>query len=60
MPVLAEEHPAPGQPIGVGIATMQERLRALGGRLDIESSPGGTTLTATIPLRGTHLYAAPD
>lgn len=36
---------------GFGLVGMQERLSALGGKLDIESSPGkGTTLYARIPL----------
>jgi PAS domain S-box-containing protein len=39
-----EEH------IGVGIAGMRERLRHLGGRLEIESSQRGTTVRATLPL----------
>ena len=36
---------------GVGVAGMQERLRQLGGQLQIESAPGrGTTVRAAIPL----------
>lgn len=35
--------------LGVGISGMRQRLIQLGGRLDIESSPGGTTITALIP-----------
>lgn len=35
--------------LGVGIAGMQERLRQLGGRLEIASSDRGTTITAIIP-----------
>lgn len=36
---------------GFGLVGMQERLSALGGELDIESSPGGgTTLYARIPV----------
>ncbi len=35
----------------LGLASMRERVRMLGGRLDIESGPGaGTTLTAWVPL----------
>ena len=37
---------------GVGLGGMQERLRRLGGRLDIESGPSGTTVRATVPLAG--------
>jgi signal transduction histidine kinase len=37
--------------VGVGIPGMRERLRQVGGRLEISSTDGGgTTLTATIPI----------
>ncbi len=36
--------------IGVGIPGMRERLRQLGGRLQIQSSSRGTSLTAILPL----------
>jgi signal transduction histidine kinase len=39
-----------GDSSGVGIPGMRERLRRLGGRLDIRSSPFGTTLTANLPV----------
>ncbi len=35
---------------GVGIAGMRERLRELGGRLDIESNRRGTTVRAVVPI----------
>ena len=36
----------------LGLASMRERLGLLGGRLDIESTPGqGTMVSAWIPLR---------
>lgn len=35
---------------GVGLLGMRDRLRQLGGRLEIESSQAGTTLRATIPV----------
>ena len=35
---------------GVGIMGMGERLRQLGGRLEIESSGRGTTVTARVPI----------
>jgi PAS domain S-box-containing protein len=42
----------PSQPklarLGVGIPGMRERMAQLGGRLEIESSPSGTTVRATI------------
>jgi len=39
--------------MGVGIAGMRERLHQLKGRLEIESSPKGTTMRAMVPLSGT-------
>jgi signal transduction histidine kinase len=36
---------------GVGLASMSERLGQIGGRLEIDSVPGRTTLTAVIPVR---------
>jgi signal transduction histidine kinase len=36
--------------VGVGIAGMRERLHQLKGRLEIESGPGGTTVSATVPV----------
>lgn len=39
-----------GGALGVGVAGMRERLQQLGGTLDIESSTGGTTVRAQIPL----------
>lgn len=37
--------------LGVGILGMRERMRQLGGRLDISSGSWGTTVSATLPLR---------
>src|SRR5262249_35746066 len=37
-------------PLGVGIAGMRERLRQLGGDLDIASDTGGTVVTARLPF----------
>jgi PAS domain S-box-containing protein len=44
----------PGSPfrLGVGIPSMQERVRLIGGWLEIESSNGGTTVRATVPVDG--------
>ncbi|HEY7340809.1 MAG TPA: PAS domain S-box protein [Ktedonobacterales bacterium] len=38
--------------LGVGIAGMRQRLRQLGGRLEIRSTSHGTTITAVAPLAG--------
>ena len=38
---------------GVGLRSLEERLEALGGALEIRSSPGlGTTITGRVPLTG--------
>ena len=42
--------PAEDGASGIGLVGMRERLRLLGGRLEIESAPGGpTTVRATLP-----------
>jgi signal transduction histidine kinase len=38
-----------GKGAGVGIVGMKERLKQLGGRLEIETSERGTQVTAVIP-----------
>lgn len=35
---------------GLGLESMRERMRQIGGRLEIESSPGKTVITAILPL----------
>jgi two-component system NarL family sensor kinase len=45
--------PARGQPAGLGLRNMQERIDQLDGTLRILSSPGGTIIEAQVPL--THL-----
>ena len=37
-------------PVGVGIAGMRERLRQVGGQLEIESSDRGTTVRVIVPV----------
>jgi len=36
--------------VGVGIPSMQERVKLIGGRLDIDSGSHGTTVRVTLPL----------
>jgi len=38
--------------LGVGIVGMEERLRQLGGRLELSSSRQGTTVRAVLPIQG--------
>jgi PAS domain S-box-containing protein len=46
--------------MGVGIPGMQQRLRQLGGRLEIDSNSEGTTITAVVPMaNGAHHVANP-
>ena len=41
---------APGAPPGLGVLGMQERVRGVGGQLEIESVAGaGTTVRARVP-----------
>jgi two-component system NarL family sensor kinase len=42
-----------GSDVGVGIAGMRERLKEMGGRLEIESNSTGTLLKASVPVPGT-------
>src|SRR5580693_4305303 len=44
---------AAGQNHGVGLSGMRERLRELGGTLDIQSSENGTTVIAAVPFSKT-------
>jgi len=45
---------------GVGLRGMRERMRQVGGNLDFRSSPSGTTVTATVPIKKTSAaYATP-
>jgi signal transduction histidine kinase len=38
--------------VGVGLVGMRERVKQLGGRMDIESGAGGTAIRVTLPLKG--------
>lgn len=52
---IADDGPgiAPGAPLGVGLGSMRERAREVGGSLSVDvASGGGTVVVATLPLRG--------
>ena len=47
--------------LGVGIQGMKERMRQLGGKLEITSQPNhGTIVTATLPLANVRVSAPPE
>ncbi len=45
--------------LGVGMRSMTERMRQLGGGLEVTSTPTGTTVIATVPIEVSSLGAAP-
>ena len=49
-PELLENFRAKGANFGVGLAGMRERLRELGGQLDIQAKAPGTLISVTMPL----------
>jgi PAS domain S-box-containing protein len=49
---VQREKERPRFEVGVGIPSMQERVKLIGGRLDIDSTSQGTTVRVTIPLGG--------
>jgi signal transduction histidine kinase len=44
------EKPGPRLEFGVGISSMRDRVKLIGGRLEIDRTTQGTTLLVTIPL----------
>lgn len=46
--------------VGVGLAGIRERLKGLGGFLEIESGPDGTLIKATIPVLQTDAIETED
>ncbi len=48
-PQILKAKPGHFTGLGVGIPGMRERLRQIGGRLEIDSSPSGTTVRAVLP-----------
>jgi PAS domain S-box-containing protein len=47
---VRKEKGEPGFEVGVGIPSMQERVKLIGGRLEIDSTSHGTSVRVTIPL----------
>ena len=46
---------------GLGLASMRERVRLIGGEFTVRSEPGqGTTITARLPIPETRAKAAGD
>ena len=46
--------------LGVGLRSMRERMRQIEGELEFRSSPEGTTVTATVPIKkNSAAYATP-
>jgi signal transduction histidine kinase len=45
--------------LGVGLTGMKERLRELGGRMEVQSDTRGTTITATLPIDHSTLEVKP-
>ena len=43
---------------GVGLRSMQERANELGGKVELSSGPGGTTVRATLPFRNASAAAS--
>ena len=48
-PELLHQFNRSGGGAGIGLAGMRERLRELGGRLEVESDANGTLIRAVIP-----------
>src|SRR5262249_36161978 len=47
------QDPSPSKAAGLGITSMSERIRLVGGTLTLTAGPGGgTVVTASIPLTG--------
>jgi signal transduction histidine kinase len=49
-----------GSGMGIGLAGMQDRVREQGGKLEIASTPSGTTVTATLPANPAQSSTSPQ
>jgi signal transduction histidine kinase len=47
---LLESFQSKGMSLGVGLSGMRERVRELGGRLDIRSNSSGTVISVELPV----------
>lgn len=47
---LLERFKTSGAGVGIGLAGMRERLRKLGGQLEVESGTAGTFMRAVVPI----------
>lgn len=47
-------HPIAHREFGVGVPTMHERVKLIGGRLDVDIKDSGTTVRVTLPSGGNH------
>ena len=54
-----DDFPAGGT-MGVGLSGMRERVAQLGGQMSLQSSPAGTTVSATLPLCSSQAPAIAD
>jgi len=47
-----------GSGVGIGLSGMRERMKELGGRLELSSNGGGTTVCARVPISKPHTQLA--
>jgi PAS domain S-box-containing protein len=59
-PDVLDRYQREGVATGVGLAGMRERVRELGGNLQIESSAGGTQVIVSVPVAAPPMHRAAD